>query len=308
MQVVHYNSEHSNKTKGMKLSVCVFSSAAILLTVSGCSLLQKSSAPAQAEPTPVVGVVKTQTVEQTEGTIHKVFYGEWMASRVGELTITGDNRPYIVFDADPTNPFLVKCYANNGCNTINGEFAITPGGNMKPTTELISTMMLCPDAPYEMGFSTALNTVASYSIEKIGSDYLLYLKNEAGETTMILRKSDLDFANGAWSVQKINDAHAPQEAEMRLVIDIPELKIHGNAGCNVLNGKISINPDVQNSLSFSDLITTRMSCPYLEAEQSLIQALESAKTVATTGNKDVIYFADAAGKTVLVLKRLNLKK
>ncbi len=208
----------------------------------------------------------------------------------------------------PGAPFLVKCYANNGCNTINGEFAITPGGNMKPTSELISTMMMCPDAPYEMGFSTALNTVASYSIEKIGSDYLLYLKNEAGETTMILRKSDLDFANGAWSVQKINDTHAPQEAEMQLVIDIPELKIHGNAGCNVLNGKIDINPDVQNSLSFSDLITTRMSCPYLDAEQSLIQALESAKTVASTGNKDVIYFTNAAGKTVLVLKRLNLKK
>ncbi len=305
---MHYNIEHSIKTKSMKFSVCVISSAAILMSMSGCSLLQKTPSSTQAAPTPVADVVKTQTIEQTEGTIHKVFYGEWMASRVGEMAVTGENRPYIVFDADPTNPFLVKCYANNGCNTINGEFAITPGGNMKPTSELISTMMMCPDAPYEMGFSTALNTVASYSIEKIGSDYLLYLKNEAGETTMILRKSDLDFANGAWSVQKINDTHAPQEAEMQLVIDIPELKIHGNAGCNVLNGKIDINPDVQNSLSFSDLITTRMSCPYLDAEQSLIQALESAKTVASTGNKDIIYFTNAAGKTVLVLKRLNLKK
>ena len=153
----------------------------------------------------------------------------------------------------------------------------------------------------------ALNTVESYTIEKVGSDYLLYLKNGAGATTMILRKSDLDFVNGAWAVQKIGNTPVPQDSEMKIVIDIPELKIHGNAGCNILNGDIRLNPDVQNSIEFANLATTRMMCPDMETEQAFLKALESAKKVATTGNKDIIFFTDAAGKTVVVLKRLMLK-
>lgn len=285
----------------MKFSVCLLTSASILLAMSACKT-QKV-----VNTTPVVGVVKTQTVEQTEGTIQKVLYGEWTASQVGDQHVTGENRPYIVFDEDSNNPFLVKCYANNGCNTLNGEYAVTPGGKMKATGELISTMMICPDAPYEMGFNMALNTVESYSIEKIGSDYLMYLKDGSGATTLILRKSDLDFVNGAWTVQKIGNTPAPQEAEMKIVIDIPELKIHGNAGCNVLNGDIKLNPDVQNSIEFTNLATTRMMCPYMETEQEFIKALESAKKVATTSNKDIIFFTDASGKTVVVLKRLMLR-
>lgn len=285
----------------MKFSVCLLTSASILLAMSACKT-QKV-----VNTTPVVGVVKTQTVEQTEGTIQKVLYGEWTASQVGDQHVTGENRPYIVFDEDSNNPFLVKCYANNGCNTLNGEYAVTPGGKMKATGELISTMMMCPDAPYEMGFNMALNTVESYSIEKIGSDYLMYLKDGSGATTLILRKSDLDFVNGAWTVQKIGNTPAPQEAEMKIVIDIPELKIHGNAGCNVLNGDIKLNPDVQNSIEFTNLATTRMMCPYMETEQEFIKALESAKKVATTSNKDIIFFTDASGNTVVVLKRLMLR-
>lgn len=285
----------------MKFSVCLLTSASILLAMSACKT-QKV-----VNTTPVVGVVKTQTVEQTEGTIQKVLYGEWTASQVGDQHVTGENRPYIVFDEDSNNPFLVKCYANNGCNTLNGEYAVTPGGKMKATGELISTMMMCADAPYEMGFNMALNTVESYSIEKIGSDYLMYLKDGSGATTLILRKSDLDFVNGAWTVQKIGNTPAPQEAEMKIVIDIPELKIHGNAGCNVLNGDIKLNPDVQNSIEFTNLATTRMMCPYMETEQEFIKALESAKKVATTSNKDIIFFTDASGNTVVVLKRLMLR-
>lgn len=285
----------------MKFSVCLLTTASVILAMSACKTQKVTTT------TPTVGVVKTQTVEQTEGTIQKVFYGEWMASQVGEQHVTGENRPYIVFDEDSTNPFMVKCYANNGCNTLNGEFAVTPGGKMKSTGELISTMMMCNDAPYEMGFNMALNTVEAYTIEKVGSDYLLYLKNGAGATTMILRKSDLDFVNGAWAVQKIGNTPVPQDSEMKIVIDIPELKIHGNAGCNILNGDIRLNPDVQNSIEFANLATTRMMCPDMETEQAFLKALESAKKVATTGNKDIIFFTDAAGKTVVVLKRLMLK-
>lgn len=62
----------------MKFSVCLLTSASILLAMSACKT-QKV-----VNTTPVVGVVKTQTVEQTEGTIQKILYGEWTASQIGD--------------------------------------------------------------------------------------------------------------------------------------------------------------------------------------------------------------------------------
>ena len=34
--------------------------------------------------------------------------------------------------------------------------------------------------------------------------------------------------------------------DMEMVIDIQEQKLHGNSGCNIMNGSLSINPDKSN--------------------------------------------------------------
>lgn len=252
------------------------------------------------------GQVKTETATQTEGAIQKVLYGQWIATNINGTAVTGNDRPYMVFDESSTNPFIVNLYAYDGCNILNGALAVTPGGQMSRTSEFLSTMKMCPDAQYEIGFTMALNTVSKYSIEQVGRDYLLYIKNAQGNTTMTLRKSDLGFANGAWQVTKLNGTAVPTDVEMQMVIDIPEQKLHGNAGCNTMNGSIYMNPDIQNSLEFKNIATTRMTCPQIALEQQLLTALAQVTTVKL-GKDGSLMLVDANGHTLVTLTKLNLK-
>ena len=252
------------------------------------------------------GQVKTETATQTEGAIQKVLYGQWIATNINGTAVTGKDRPYMVFDESSTNPFIVNLYAYDGCNILNGALAVTPGGQMSRTSEFLSTMKMCPDAQYEIGFTMALNTVSKYSIEQVGRDYLLYIKNAQGNTTMTLRKSDLGFANGAWQVTKLNGTAVPTDVEMQMVIDIPEQKLHGNAGCNTMNGSIYMNPDIQNSLEFKNIATTRMTCPQIALEQQLLTALAQVTTVQL-GRDGSLMLVDANGHTLVTLTKLNLK-
>ncbi|MCI9607048.1 MAG: META domain-containing protein [Muribaculaceae bacterium] len=289
----------------MKHSNSIIAAAALAITATGCSIFS---------PKPTVNVnkstgeVKTESATETVAAIDKILYGEWTVANVNGQAVTGDDRPYVVFDTTSVNPFRLKVYANNGCNTINGDMSVTPGGDMHKASEFLSTMMYCADAPYEIGINMAFETVKSFNIEKIGNDYLLYMKNSAGNPLMILRKSDISFVNGAWTVTKIGNEDVAEDKGVKLVIDVPELRVHGNTGCNILNGNIFVDPDKQNSLQFKDLATTRMMCPDIENEQKFLVALEQVETVVPGPDGTTALLKDAHGKTLIALKRLNLKQ
>lgn len=283
----------------MKLNCIIWASAAVF------------AATACKSPTQVAvntaGVVKTETLGQTEGAIQKVLYGTWTAIDVNSLAVDGTDRPYIEFGADPTNPFLVKCYAYDGCNYINGEYAVTPGGAMKRTSEFISTMKMCEGAKYEMGMTLAMNEVTSYKIEKVGLEYLLYFQNSEGKNLMVMRKFESDFINGAWKVTSINGASVDKDLELNLVFDLNDNTVHGNVGCNTMNGRIKINPDVQNSLTLTDMATTRMTCPNISTEYALLQALGTVNNVQPGGDDSSAVLRNAEGNAVVTLERINLK-
>lgn len=284
----------------------IISCIALSGTMWSCSILQGNKNQNVAVEKDTNEIVTT-TPSQTEAAIDKVLYGEWVAQTVGEMTVEGDERPYVVFDTTATNPFIVKVYANNGCNTLNGQMAVTPGGEMKPTGAFPTTMRYCPNAPYEIGVNMALSTVSTYKIEKIENDYLLTLENGSGKTTMTLTKSGISFINGAWTVTKVGDQTVTPDKGLKLVIDVPEMKVHGNGGCNVINGNLFIDPAVQNSIQFKDLISTMMYCPNLELEQAFLVNLEQVETASEEEGGNVALFKDAEGKTVIVLEKLNLK-
>lgn len=290
----------------MKRSSLIVPAAAALLALgaTGCSLFS-------AKPTVSVdkttGAVVVSSPTQTVAAIDKVLYGEWNIINVAGTAVTGETRPYAVFDTTGVNPFQVKVYADNGCNTLNGDLAVTPGGEMRKVSEFLSTMKFCGDAPYELGINMAFETVASFKVEKIGNDYLLYLNSSTGKNLMVLRKCDISFINGAWEVTRLGDKAIPSSQGMKLVIDVPELKIHGNTGCNILNGSIFIDPDKQNSLQFKDLVTTRMTCPNIADEQTLLVALEQIESAALGHDTGTAVLKDAQGKELIALKRLNLK-
>lgn len=124
---------------------------------------------------------------------------------------------------------------------------------------------------------------------------------------MIMRKSDIGFINGAWQVTRVYGKDMTKYEDLQLVIDLPEGRIHGNVGCNTMNGSVVANPDMQNSITFKDMATTRMMCPDIAIEQSLLDALGKVSTVVSADDNNTAILKDASGQEAVVLKKLNLK-
>lgn len=250
-----------------------------------------------------VGQIETVTATETANIVQHVIYGKWIATTVGNTTVTGDNRPYIVFEKENANPYIVKYYANNGCNTINGTMAVTKGGKMEAASEAAATMMLCPDAPYEMGVTMALNTVRSYTVTQSGSDYILSMKNATGNTTMTLQKVNENVLNGVWTVTSLGTESIDESIGMQMVIDIKEQKVHGNAGCNVFNGKITENSPNGSNITISDVRTTRMTCPNIALENRFLNALQQTVNVRSSDNNNTVQLLSSDNTPLVTLVR-----
>lgn len=246
------------------------------------------------------GIVETTTAQQTDVAIHQVIYGKWNVTSVNGVNIDPNDEPlYVEFGNDGTNPYLAKCYCYDGCNYLNGEYAITEGGSMKRSGEIISTMKMCPDAKYEMGITLALNNVAKYQISKIGDSYIMTLFNTQGAPLMKLSKAGNNIFSGTLYVKTIYGKSIPNAVNPSLVIDIENSSVHGEVGCNTMNGKVITN-SANSSIKFSNLITTRMTCPYIETEQTIIKALNET-TSYTTSQENTINFLNSTGATIMSL-------
>ncbi len=223
--------------------------------------------------------------------------GEWTMMKVQDKKLTGDDRPYIYFD-EKTGRF----YGSNTCNIINGEYKTSPNGGLH-FNSVITTMKMCQDTPYEFIINSALDQVNGYRIDKTGDEETLSLLNKSGHVMLVLNRHNTDFLNGAWKVVSIDGTTVTAD-NMKFALDVPELKIHGNAGCNILNGTLLVDPDVPNSIQFQNLSTSRMTCPDIQQETALLVALEEVTSAYRYGDSGVV-LRNNSGKDKIVLQRID---
>jgi len=283
-----------------KKTIAYMALTALFLTCSVSVSAKKNKKENTPAPAPVEAVAEVQeeVIEYFPSTKADIrLNGEWNIDNVNGHEVTGEERPMLNFDLAQG---LV--YGNNGCNIINGTI-ITGEGNRLSFDNMLSTQKYCADAQFEHLINTTLDRVHSYKISRYGHENYLDLFNDRGHLIMVLRKHNMDFLNGAWRVTAINGEPNSNEA-VRFVIDLPEKKLHGNAGCNIVNGMISVDPDVSNSLQFSNLATTRMMCPDIATETDVLVALEETEK-AFAKSDDTVTFVNHAGKPVLTLVRID---
>lgn len=298
--------------------------AAVAMIATGCSTVKRTFSNItghgektaqtlpEAELPPQTGAeipARELTALQTETLINRFIYGKWWVADAGGKAVAApenpEERPYVAFDSTATNPFILKVYAFTGCNTLNGQVALTPEGRLQKASEFASTLRMCPDAVAEPAIINAFNTVDRFRLENVGGNYILYFYDAAGKNTMVLRKSDMSFLDGAWDVKSINPIDIKPDdmpEPMQLVFDMLEGHLHGNTGCNVLNAKLTTDPEVRNSLTIGRAATTRMACPNAGLEQQLLNALSRVAKVEK-GRGDTVKLLDAAGNTVITLRR-----
>ena len=120
-----------------------------------------------------------------------------------------------------------------------------------------------------------------------------------------LKRHNLDLLNGAWLVKEI-DSENVSEHNMRVVVDAVMQTIHGDTGCNIINGIITLDPSKDMAIQFEDLHSTEHDCEAIDFETALLLALESTESCKRI-NQNEMALLDNKGNIVLVLQRINLR-
>ena len=226
-------------------------------------------------------------------------YGEWDIVSMRKKKVYSLERAYLYLDFAGGN----KVYGNNGCNTINGTFQLS-GNNIK-FSDFISTEESCRNVTSEKSIMHALADVRRYTLETQYNAQYLNLMNTKGTVIMVLKRHNLDAMNGAWIIKEINSENV-SDKEMRVVIDAIEQTIHGDTGCNIINGIITLDPTKDMAIQFEDLHSTEYDCEDIDSETALLLALETTESCKRI-NQNEMALLDNKGTIVLVLQHINLR-
>ncbi|MDE6019129.1 MAG: META domain-containing protein [Muribaculaceae bacterium] len=226
--------------------------------------------------------------------------GDWAIETVLGKKAVGETSPFIKFV-----PGENRIYGNNGCNILNGIYVASNQNKTISFSNLATTMMMCGQSNItDVEIGEALGLTVRYTIEKSkDSESVLIFYDAGGKEVMQLMHRDFHFLDGTWAVIKIDgeDVNIP---EMKLALDVDEKKMHGNTGCNIINGELETDMDAANSISFSKIGMTRMACPNSGWETRMTMALEEAVT-AEKINDDEIAFLGSNGQQVMLLKKTS---
>lgn len=283
--------------------IATFAALAALTLSSGCGTLFKSGADkVQQEavlPHDRETIAANKDVAQfTPEDIKKgAVKGDWAIETVNGKPAVGETAPFLKFV-----PAEKRVYGNNGCNTIMGPYTYNAADSTLSFGEMASTMMACgKEGITDYEINLALSKAKYYTWDSKNSDYYLHLLDADRNEVMTLMHQNFDFLNGAWLVRRIDDQPI-DNPDMKLVIDVDEGKLHGNTGCNLLNGKFETDMEAPNSISFSAIGMTRMACPDPSQETLLVVALEEVSAAKPVSPDEVLLF-NSQGKQVLSLTR-----
>lgn len=230
-----------------------------------------------------------------------VIKGDWAIEEVFGQKAIGEKAPFIKFANDEG-----KIYGNNGCNIVNGSYKYERQDSVLTFSNLAVTMMYCDkEGITDQLITQALDEARHYSLQDVDDGYIMRIYDAKGQEIMLLTHQNLDFLNGTWKVTEINGEKVNVE-KMKLVFDIDEHKVHGNTGCNVLNGRLETDMDEPNTFSFESMGVTMMMCPQMEYQTAMLVALEDACR-AKPIDKNKVQLLDSAGQVVMTLVRTNDK-
>ena len=229
--------------------------------------------------------------------------GEWKIKEVnGEAIPSGmEKQPFIAFDVKKKS-----IHGNAGCNRMMGAFELDSvnAGKIK-LTQMGMTRMMCPDMDVETKVLGVLDKVNGYVETPEG----IALTDADGKTLMNLEKRQLpeysvnDLA-GEWIISTVNGTELEKQENVPfLAFNIEEKRVHGNASCNVVNGGFMQEEGKENSLKFSQMISTMMACPNMDTERLVLEALNKVASFTLDQDKSKLSLLDENGTEVMSLTK-----
>lgn len=280
--------------------IAISLAAASMLTLASCSLFHKTDKNPAVLPTDREQIQKDKTAKtySPEELAKGVVRGDWAIEKVGSRDAVGEDAPFLKFV-----PGEKRVYGNNGCNVINAGYSYNPTDSTLRFSQIVSTMRACAKQGItDIEINQALDATRFYSWKHVDSQYYLYFYDASHRLIMTLMHQNFQFLNGTWGVTAINE-NPVNVPDMKIVIDVDEGKLHGNTGCNLMNGEFTTDMETPNSISFQKIATTRMACPDDSHETEFVVALEDAAYARPISPTKVLLLDDS-GKVVLELKRV----
>ena len=230
--------------------------------------------------------------------------GEWNVVSVEGKEVTGN--PYIGFDMENG-----RLYGNAGCNRIMSGVeidSVNPGHI--GLTNIGATRMMCPDMETEQKVLEALNEVAGYKASATGVE----LTDKDGKVLMSLEKREapavsINDINGEWTISKVDGVEIEvADKTPFLSFNVADNAVHGNGGCNIINGSFSQEEGNASSLKFGQMISTMMAGPGMETEGKVLEAMnkvasfvvneDGTLSLMDAGNNEVLLLVKNTGKTL----------
>ena len=214
--------------------------------------------------------------------------GDWNIMTVNGQKAEAEKAPYIGMDLQKK-----RLYGCAGCNRIMGSLQIDSlqAGRLS-FAQIGSTRMLCANMETERAVLEALDQVAEYE----GTEEELTLTDDKGHALLTLSKrpaSTLASLSGQWNIAQVYgqaiDSIEKTDKRPFLEFDADKKTVHGNAGCNIVNGGFTQKEGLPASLEFGQLISTMMAGPGLQYESLFLKTLDEADNFAIVDGKLYLY-------------------
>lgn len=228
--------------------------------------------------------------------------GEWDIIEINGMAVVpapGQTFPYVGFDATSG-----KVYGNSGCNRLMGTFNTAAKPGRLELGPMGSTRMMCPDMANEKNVLAALAQVKKF--KRLGDNQIALCAKSLKRPILVLQKRAPQMSvadlQGRWKIVEAGGEPIPEGMENApfLEFDTQEGRLHGNAGCNVINGGYETDESNATALSFPNVISTMMACPNMKVEQAVLQALNSVKSFGRLEDGHIGFY-DESGSLVLKL-------
>jgi heat shock protein HslJ len=111
---------------------------------------------------------------------------------------------------------------------------------------------------------------------------------------------DLD---GKWKLVSIDGMEVKTEREAFLEFNTTDKRIHGSAGCNVINSVYEIDEKNPSMITFKPAQMTMMMCPEMDAENAFVRIYPQITSFTCADDKTTLLFTDKDGKELMRLKK-----
>lgn len=106
---------------------------------------------------------------------------------------------------------------------------------------------------------------------------------------------------GEWDITEVEGKKLPEGDMPFIGFDVVQKRMYGNSGCNRMMGNFETDSLKPGALKFGQVGSTRMMCPDMETETTILNALNETRSFGVKEGK--VCLLDENGKEVLLLKK-----